>query len=57
MGGDEARVALVCCYDKPEKIKKGFMSQIPNDKVNVFGLGDLADLSEKLKTWIQEVDK
>lgn len=57
MGGDEARVALVCCYDKPEKIKKGFMSQIPNDKVNVFGLGDLTDLSEKLKTWIQEVDK
>ncbi|MEG4166134.1 MULTISPECIES: hypothetical protein [unclassified Microcoleus] len=57
MGGDEARVALVCCYDKPEKIKKGFMSQIKDDKVNVFGLNDLADLSEKLKTWIQGVDK
>ena len=57
MGGDEARVALVCCYDKPEKIKQGFMSQIKDDKVNVFGSGDLADLSEKLKTWIQEVDK
>lgn len=56
MGGDEARVALVCCYDKPDKIKKGFMSQIPDDKVNVFGYDDLADLSEKLKTWIQEVD-
>jgi len=57
MGGDEARVALVCCYDKPEKIKQGFMSQIKDDKVNVFGSGDLTDLSEKLKTWIQEVDK
>ncbi|MEG4271603.1 hypothetical protein [Microcoleus sp. M2_B4] len=57
MGGDEARVALVCCYDRPERIKQGFMSQIKDDKVNVFGLGDLADLSEKLKTWIQEVDK
>lgn len=57
MGGDEARVALVCCYDKPEKIKQGFMSQIKDDKVNIFGAGDLADLSEKLKTWIQEVDK
>jgi hypothetical protein len=57
MGGDEARVALVCCYDKPERIKQGFMSQIKDDKVNVFGLGDLADLSEKLKTWIQEVNK
>jgi hypothetical protein len=57
MGGDEARVALVCCYDKPDKIKKGFMSQIKDDKVNVFGSGDLAKLSEKLKTWIQEVNK
>jgi hypothetical protein len=56
MGGDEARVALVCCYDKPDKIKKGFMSQIKDEKVNVFGLNDLADLSEKLKNWIQEVD-
>jgi hypothetical protein len=56
MGGDEARIALVCCYDKPDKIKKGFMSQIKDDKVNVFGSGDLVDLSEKLKTWIQEVD-
>jgi hypothetical protein len=56
MGGDEARVALVCCYDKPDKIKKGFMSQIKDNKVNVFGSADLADLSEKLKTWIQEVD-
>ncbi len=57
MGGDEARVALICCYDKPERIKKGFMSQIPDDKVNVFGSGDLANLSEKLETWIREVDK
>lgn len=57
MGGDEARVALVCCYDNPEKIKKGFMSQIKDDKVNVFGSGDLVDLSEKLKNWIQEVDQ
>jgi hypothetical protein len=57
MGGDEARVALVCCYEKPEKIKQGFMSQIKDDKVNVFGLGDLAGLSEKLKIWIQKVDE
>jgi hypothetical protein len=57
MGGDEARVALVCCYEKPDKIKKAFISQIKDDKVKVFGSGDLANLSEELKTWIQEVDK
>ncbi|KOP23923.1 hypothetical protein AMR41_23555 [Hapalosiphon sp. MRB220] len=57
MGGDEARVALVCCYEKPEKIKKGFMAQIQDENVNVFGCGELAKLSESLKIWIQKVDK
>ncbi|MEA5554341.1 hypothetical protein VB713_25745 [Anabaena cylindrica UHCC 0172] len=56
MGGDEARVALVCYYDQPKKIKQRFMSQINDPKVNVFGSGDIADLSTKLKNWIQEVD-
>lgn len=56
MGGDEARVALVCYSEKPNKIKQSFMSQIDDPKVSVFGSGDIADLSEKLKTWIQEVD-
>lgn len=56
MGGDEARVALVCYSDKPNKIKQSFMSQIPDRKVNIFGSGDIADLSTKLKNWIKEVD-
>ncbi|NES18969.1 MAG: hypothetical protein F6K41_08580 [Symploca sp. SIO3E6] len=56
MGGDEARVALICCCDKPENIKKGFRSQIPDKKVNVFGSGHLANLSAELKAWIKEVD-
>ncbi|MEH2093426.1 hypothetical protein [Nostoc sp.] len=56
MGGDEARVALVCYYDKPTKIKQRFMSQIDDPKVRVFGSEDIADLSAKLKAWIQEVD-
>ncbi|MCV3212424.1 hypothetical protein OGM63_02570 [Plectonema radiosum NIES-515] len=57
MGGDEARVALVCYYNKPQDIKKRFMSQINDPKVMVFGSGDIADLSEKLKTWIEGVDQ
>ena len=55
MGGDEARVALVCCYDKPAKLKKGFMAQINDDKVNIFGCDNLVNLSENLKNWIEEV--
>ncbi|MBD2206441.1 DUF1887 family protein [Calothrix sp. FACHB-1219] len=56
MGGDEARVALVCCYPKPNDIKKRFMSQVNDPKVQVFGSEDILDLCEKLKTWIQKVD-
>jgi hypothetical protein len=56
IGGDEARVALVCCYEKPEEIKKGFMSSINDPKVNVFGCAELTKLSENLEKWIQGVD-
>ncbi|MBD2295124.1 DUF1887 family protein [Anabaena sphaerica FACHB-251] len=56
MGGDEARIALVCYSDKPNKIKQSFRSQINDSKVRVFGSQDITDLSEKLKAWIQEVD-
>jgi len=56
MGGDEARVTLVCYSDKSKKIEQAFMSQIPDHKVKVFGSGDIVDLSEKLKNWIQMVD-
>ncbi|MUH00445.1 DUF1887 family protein [Scytonema sp. UIC 10036] len=56
MGGNEARVALVCYSNKVNKIKQAFMSQVDDPKVMVFGSGDIADLSEKLKNWIQTVD-
>lgn len=62
MGGNEARIALVCYFDQPNrngkfnKIEKSFMSQINDPKIKVFIRQDIADLSEKLKTWIQTVD-
>ncbi|MBW4505457.1 MAG: DUF1887 family protein [Scytonematopsis contorta HA4267-MV1] len=57
MGGDEARVALVCYSDKADKIKQSFMSYIDDPKVEVFGSKDINNLSEHLKNWIQGVDK
>jgi flagellar motor protein MotB len=59
MGGDEARVALVCCVQDTKKIEKiidDFLARTNDSRVKVFGFTDLEKLSEKLQTWIEEVD-
>ncbi|ERT08380.1 hypothetical protein M595_1649 [Lyngbya aestuarii BL J] len=57
MGGDEARVALVCCSNNPSKIRNDFLAKIKDEKVKVFGSQDLPELGQKLQTWIKEVEK
>ena len=57
LGGDEARLALVCFCNKKEKnkIKNDFLAQVYDPKIEVFGIEDIPELSESLKTWIKEV--
>lgn len=57
MGGDEARVGLVCCSDEPDSLKAEMASTLSNRKIAVFGRADLIDLSERIKQWIQENDR
>jgi hypothetical protein len=57
MGGDEARVALVCCSNNPSKIRNDFLAQIKDEKVQVFGSQDLPEIGKKLQSWIKEVEK
>jgi hypothetical protein len=59
LGGDEARVALVCfcCAGNTKKVQNDFMAQVNDPKVKVFGINDIASISEGLTTWIQEVDQ
>ncbi|WP_017662277.1 hypothetical protein [Baaleninema simplex] len=52
LGGDEARVALVCCYDFPEYIKDEVRFAIPDKKIQVFGRQDLANLADGIDDWI-----
>lgn len=52
LGGDEARVALVCCFDKPEWIKDDVRFAIPDKKIEVFGRQDLANLADGIADWI-----
>ncbi len=54
LGGDEARVALVCCSDNPEKIEKEMRRDITGEgSIRVFGRRHLADLNTHIKNWIQ----
>ncbi|MGB5961441.1 MAG: hypothetical protein WBG73_12325 [Coleofasciculaceae cyanobacterium] len=62
LGGDEARVALVCCCDndptKPQSLdrylKKQLEGAISNPKIAVFLRQDLPDLKEKIADWVEQ---
>ncbi|KAB8321192.1 DUF1887 family protein [Tolypothrix campylonemoides VB511288] len=55
LGGDEARVALVCCYDNDTNYLKQELSFVVDDrKIEVFGRSDLEPVrfARKLDNWI-----
>lgn len=54
LGGDEARVALVCCNDEPERLEHEMRRDVdPEGRIRVFGRRHLSDLSNKVAEWIQ----
>jgi hypothetical protein len=57
MGGDEARVALICCTDEPDALKAEIANSLDDKKIAVFGREDLINLSSKIEQWIQQNDK
>ncbi|MGB3207554.1 MAG: DUF1887 family CARF protein [Crinalium sp.] len=56
MGGDEARVALICCTNEPDTLKAE-MALIGDKKIAVFGREHLRDLPKKIEEWIKQADK
>ncbi len=52
LGGAEARVALVCCYDNPEVLRSELVLTTEDPKIAVFGREDLMNLSEKIQEWV-----
>jgi hypothetical protein len=67
LGGDEARVALVCCADRKDvnSLKKEITNVLKSNpefkalddsKLTVFGREDLLTLSDKIALWIQDND-
>jgi hypothetical protein len=62
LGGDEARVALVCCCDGNKSIngqsmyrylKSQLEGAVNNPKIAVFVRQDLPDLKEKIADWVE----
>ncbi|MCC3406032.1 MAG: DUF1887 domain-containing protein [Microcoleus sp. PH2017_10_PVI_O_A] len=61
LGGDEARVALVCCCDndpkKPQSLDRYLKSQlegsVSNPKIAVFIRKDLPNLKDKIADWVE----
>jgi hypothetical protein len=54
LGGDEARVALVCCSNEPERLEHEMRRDIdPERRIRVFGRKHLADLTPQIEQWMQ----
>jgi hypothetical protein len=57
MGGDEAKTALICCYEDTEKLEEEMIREFKAEaKIKVFGLNDLPNLKERLKFWFDQVE-
>jgi hypothetical protein len=55
LGGDEARVALVCCRQNPQDLEDEVRRDIdPDGRTRVFGREDLANLPDALAAWVRD---
>ncbi|MEG4346900.1 DUF1887 family CARF protein [Microcoleus sp. A003_D6] len=61
LGGDQARVALVCCYNNPKDLEKEMKVETEVDKkdpkIAVFGCKELDNLHVHIKNWIDEINR
>lgn len=51
LGGAEARIGLVCCYDQPEELRAE-VQELLGSRVQVFGRYDLIHLNDRLQAWM-----
>ncbi|MEH1992112.1 Card1-like endonuclease domain-containing protein [Nostoc sp.] len=53
LGGDEARVALVCLSEQPGWIRDEVRFAISDKKIKIFGSSDLTNLADGIADWIE----
>lgn len=57
LGGDEARVAIVCCYTEPSRLQSEVVrAWDAQGKVEIFGIKHLGNLTQHLSSWFQKVN-
>ena len=55
IGGDEARVALICGIEKPEVLEREMRRDVdPDGRIRVFGREQFPTLAEELAWWIKD---
>ncbi|HBB33090.1 MAG TPA: DUF1887 domain-containing protein [Cyanobacteria bacterium UBA8803] len=56
LGGDEARVALICLYNNPDQVKGDLEATVKDKKIAVFGRNDLKPnkFAKKMTQWIKD---
>lgn len=57
LGGDEARVALVCCADDAGGLQSEMRLILESERIRVFGRQHLANLGDSLARWIRAESK
>ncbi|MBW4465532.1 MAG: DUF1887 domain-containing protein [Pegethrix bostrychoides GSE-TBD4-15B] len=57
LGGDEARVALVCFSEEPEILEYELKIVLDNPKIKVFGKTHLLNLADEIAVWIEQTDR
>lgn len=58
LGGDEARLALICCHDRPDEIQDEIKRfGLKDTKIKVFGREDLADIGNQIAAWVDDVER
>lgn len=54
LGGDEARIALVCCSDDPESLEREITGINSDSKIRVFGRRHLQTIADEVTQWVKE---
>ncbi|XHX78394.1 MAG: DUF1887 domain-containing protein [Stenomitos frigidus ULC029] len=57
LGGDEARVALVCFSEEPEVLEYELKIVLDNPNIKVFGKAQLLNLADEIATWIEALGR
>ena len=58
LGGDEGRIALVCCSNDPDGLEYEMRRDVdPEGRIRVFGSKHLADLVTHVGQWIRSQSK